>query len=279
MRVNTTPCIFILDLDNTIIGDCKYQSELYGVIKTLKKNKIKSTTADESLIKAYKKKSKLIRPYFVTFINTIRKYYPNSSIFIYTASQKEWAIKEIEIIEKSLDIKFDRPLFTRDDCIMGSDMSYKKSIKKILPKILISLKKNKKPTTDINNRVLIIDDRNVYIDYNDNLLICPAYNYILFDNIWEKIPINAFKHDGIRSLIKSLIKYEVISPINLMSYETNIKKMKNMYKWLYNKCNFISKYNNNYENDIFWKRLTRILLKTNITKFDYNTVKYIKDNI
>jgi hypothetical protein len=279
MRVNTTPYIFILDLDNTIIGDCKYQCELYSLLLALKKVKVKSTIVDEAIIKAYKKKSKLIRPYFLTFINNIKKYYPNSSIFIYTASQKDWAVKEIEIIEKSLDIKFERPLFTRDDCIMGGDMCYKKSIKKVLPKIITNLKKNKKQITDINNKILIIDDKNTYIDFNDNLLICPAYNYILFDNIWEKIPKISLKYDTIKNLLKSFIKYELISPINLSLYEYNMKKMKMMYKWLYTKCNAINEYNNNYENDKFWRKLTKILIRNNIVKFDANTVKNIKSKL
>ena len=44
------------------------------------------------------------------------------------------------MIEKNLDIEFDKPIFTRDDCIIDSKKDYKKVINKIIPKIKRNIK-------------------------------------------------------------------------------------------------------------------------------------------
>ena len=96
------PYVFIIDLDGTIIGDCSYQCDIYN-IQNIMKNKIKIFRTEkakcETILKnSYNKKSLLIRPYFNVFMTMIKKIYPHSYIFVYTASEKEWAIKEINII-------------------------------------------------------------------------------------------------------------------------------------------------------------------------------------
>ena len=109
--------VFIIDLDGTIIGDCIYQVELYKLSLILNKLKIKIKIND-ILKDCYKEKTKLIRPYFKLFLEKMREIYPSSHFYIYTASEKKWAEKELMIIEKVLNFKFNRPIFTRNDCII-----------------------------------------------------------------------------------------------------------------------------------------------------------------
>ena len=85
--------IFVLDLDGTIIGDCSYQCDIYNIDNISKKNN------KDTLLNCYKPDSKLIRPYFKYFFTKIKKIYPNSLFYIYTASEKIWAHKEIGLIE------------------------------------------------------------------------------------------------------------------------------------------------------------------------------------
>ena len=94
----TDPYIFILDLDGTIIGDCTYQVILYNIEQICKKNKIKSK-GDNVLLNCYRPNSKLIRPFFKYFIACVKKVYPNSLFYVYTASEKAWAYKEVAMIE------------------------------------------------------------------------------------------------------------------------------------------------------------------------------------
>ena len=144
------PFVFILDLDGTIIGDCSYQCDLYNIqdifrrnIKLSPKFTKSKTECDKILNSSYSTESLLIRPYFVKFYETIKKLYPNSFIYVFTASEKTWAHKEIAIIEKQNNIKFNRPIFTRNNCIIDKNGMIKKSVKKITPILIKSMKVNK----------------------------------------------------------------------------------------------------------------------------------------
>lgn len=256
MNSTATPQIFILDLDGTIIGDCKYQSILYSIEKYFKKNGIKTKSTD-FLNKSYSEKSKLIRPDLKYFMNTMREYYNNNvKFYIYTASTKEWANKEINLIEKNLNIKFDRPIFTRDDCIMNPDQTSKKSIKLILNKLY-----KKKIPSDINDKIIIIDDNPVYIDFTDKLILCPSYTYQIFFNYWDILPNQIFKNIFLVDYIKYLIINNQLCPYN---YNNNINMKQKMlsYKWIYKICSIINKNNknNNKIQDNFWRNLTKKLI-------------------
>jgi len=142
------PYIFILDLDGTIIGDCSYQCDVYNIQEIIRKtlvvkkkdmNKLElgaisrhKTLCDKSLNECYNSCSKLVRPFFGIFISKMRKMFPNSHFFVYTASEKTWALKEINIIEKQNKIKFNRPIFTRDNCILDQFGNLKKSVAKYI---------------------------------------------------------------------------------------------------------------------------------------------------
>lgn len=273
-----SPYIFIIDLDNTIIGDCTYQCELFCLLGILKNKKESTKHIDDVLYKSYKEKSKLIRPYFSTFIHKMKRKYVNASFFVYTASEKMWAIKEINMIEKNLNFIFDKPIFTRDNCVLNSGSGLNKSIKKILPHIITSLKKSKKSIENISDRILIIDNNNTYIDYNNNLLVCPSYNYILFYNIWDVIKKEHLKIKEINMFISRIVQLNLIYYTNILKNDHyNLKKLKNIYKWLYIKSININKHNKIQENDVFWKKLLHVLYDIKlINKIDSNTIKKIK---
>ena len=270
---NTIPYIFILDLDGTIIGDCLYQCEIFNIQNILIKNNGKDT-CNKSLKECYKSCSKLIRPDFKYFMDKMKSFYPNSSFYIYTASEKTWAFKEIAIIEKENNIKFNRPIFTRNDCIKSSDGNLRKSVEKILPVIL---KKNKLSKiqnikTLIKSNIFIIDNNPTFIDYTDNLLICPTYDYIKFNNLWDIIPDNYFKIKELKNYISQLISEKKMHSKNDMK-DTILEKV---HRWLYKKYKVINKNNSKYINDTFWKDLTNIIIKNNIKIFNRKNIVLIQ---
>jgi len=273
---NAEPYIFIIDLDGTIIGDCNYQCDLYNIIELVKKYKMKglnkyTALCNKYLNESYSEKSLLVRPHFFTFINAMKKLYPSSYFYIYTASEKKWANKEIAIIEKHNNFKFDRPLLTRDNCIMDKYGNIKKSVAKILP--LIS-KTIKIPNNyDIGKRLLIIDNNPTFIDYTENLLICPSYNYMKFYDLRETLP-NYYKCEELKSYISRLIREQRLSKISKKS--ENLEKT---YKWLYKKCKKINKYNSKYEGDTFWKDLAVLIKHYGITSYSPKIIAEIQKTI
>ena len=257
--------VFIIDLDGTIIGDCVYQSEIYKISLILNKLKIKIKIND-ILDEFYNDKSKLMRPHFFHFMETMKKIYSSCYFYIYTASEKKWAEKEIGIIEKNFNIKFNRPIFTRSDCIqeiINNKPVYKKSIEAIKKKIKIK-----------DAEIIIIDDNDVYIDNTDKLIKCKIYNYKYFCNYWEYIPMTKIKNKVFINYLSTLIQNERLNP----SYnKTNMKQMMDYYKWLYEKCYTINKNNKKYKQDNFWLSLTKIIVNNKIKIYNSTTIKFIQD--
>jgi hypothetical protein len=259
--------VFIIDLDGTIIGDCIYQVEIYKISLILNKLKIKLKIND-ILEECYKERTKLIRPYFKYFIEKMKENFPSSYFYIYTASEKKWAEKEIMLIEKILKIKFDRPIFTRNDCnIIEKDdkIDLKKSIELIRKKIKVK-----------NPEILIIDDNDVYMDNRDKLIKCNIYNYKYFCNYWDYIPIDKINNNIVLKYLKSLISNNRLNPI---IDKKTMKEKINHYDWLYQKCNEVNKSNKRCINDNFWLRLTNIIIENNIRVFNNSTIKLINNKI
>ena len=228
--------IFIIDLDSTIIGDCSYQLQYYNISKKTLSYK----TIYKELIPYYKETSKLVRPYFVYFINKMREIYKNNvAFYVYTASSKDWANLQIKLIEKANNIKLNKPVFSRDECKELKNMQgYSKSINFLLTKIKIKKK---------NPEIIIIDDSDVYIDYKHTQIQCKPYNYILFN--------------------------EIDCPYDYKKCDTK-NKMK-LYKWLYKQCREINKSNKKFKNDSFWLNLANAIETNNITDYNSNVIKQL----
>lgn len=265
------PYIFILDLDGTIIGDCAYQVIVQNIEDIAKQNKIKTNSKD-MLINCYSQSSKLIRPYFKYFINTMKTHFVNSQFYVYTASEKTWANKEITMIEKTHDFKFNRPIFTREDCIVDSYGMYKKSVKKILPRII---KSNKNVAHINNDKILVIDNNKVFIDFNTNMIECPTYNYMHFCDIWEKIGKEYAQNDSMTCMVSNLIMTNKACKYSNCK-SADAKKMELKHKWMYKKYKKLNKINKPYEKDVFWKRLANAIVDKNVKSFDRSSVDMLK---
>ena len=236
--------VFIIDLDETIIGNCIYQSQLWNIARMYNMN------ISKVLLPFYKENSKLMRPYFIYFIKKLRELYKeNVYFYVYTASTYEWANTEIKLIEKANDIKFNRPIFTRNDCTKSKKVSYwVKSIDKIKSKIKIK-----------NADYIIIDDSNVYNDNNNLQLFCRPYQFNAFCDIRMHTPLDVFPEscNGLIFPFKD---------------ENDYVKM---YKWLYKKTKKIDKINSKFKNDKFWLQLANVIEKNKIIEYNEDIIKQL----
>ncbi len=283
MNNNDEPYIFLLDLDGTIIGDCSYQCDIYNIQEIIKKsiilknnniqlgNLVKyKSLCDKMLDNCYDMQSKLLRPHFTTFMTEMKKKFPNSFFFIYTASEKTWANKEILIIEKQNNIKFNRPIFTRDNCLKDTSGNIKKSVNKIMPQLLKSIKMPK--THSIANNIIIIDNNPTFVDYTENLLICPTYDYLKFHNLWENIPQEYAKISELKHFVSRLISNK---KMYIKNNPSNTVILEKLHRWLYRKYKKINKYNNKYTNDTFWLNLATLIKHHNITTFNKRNINML----
>jgi hypothetical protein len=254
--LNMKKYIFIIDLDNTIIGNCKYQMDLFIKYKLIKKFKGPNININKVLSPYYNQSNKLVRPNFIDFINKMKELYNiNVSFYIYTASTKLWANTQIKLIEKENNIKFNRPVFTRDDCIPieNCNFGFKKSIKKILSKI--------KSAKD--SEIIIIDDSEVYIDFAEYQIKCNEYNYQLFSDNNYYIP---------SAYLDNLSK-GMSCPYN--HDDCSIKNKMKLYKWLYKNVIKINKMNEKYKFDKFWLNLANAIETNKITNYTPDVIKQL----
>ena len=280
--MNELPLIVILDWDGTIAGRVDYQSQKYALYQYYKKFGLK-VKADNKVPKAFYPESHLIRPGFANFIYDLTNFYEgNIYFFIYTASERTWAYKEIQWVEKAHNLKFQRPIFTRDDCKTDKVGSYRKSVQHIFPRILKSIGKGQLPRHQkeeiLKSRIMIIDNNAVYDDFQDHLLVCPDYNYMVFENLLEDIPMSLLKHPQIVQYIYNLVNLGLLCPHFGNSKDIN-EEMFKKYDWLASKCKYINQENKSYVKDIFFKYLKKLIIQNNLKVFSPNVVKQLQQAV
>lgn len=276
------PYIFIFDWDGTIAGRVDFQSNQYSLHNTLKKHGFKPVK-QHPIPPAFYPNAKLIRPGFAAFVKTIKKIYPDAQFFIYTASEKQWAHQEIAWTEKTHDIYFNRPIFTREDCSTDAVGNNRKSIARIFPRIMKSISKEYILTAAqreqvLNNQLIVIDNNAVYTDRMDKLLLCPDYSYAVFENLLHGIPLEARKHPIIQQHLLSLINNGYLC---VMPNETDdgMKSLAKQYQWLAVKCKGISDVNSAFEHDDFWKFLKQAIAQNQIKVFSPSIIRQLQDAV
>ena len=174
------PIVILLDMDRNIIGDISPQLEEYYIIKNINQD-LKSLDKKQINFNFQRFKrelsEKIIRPYILKFLKLTSKY-DNLEIYMYTASDDSWAKILIPQIEKVLDFKFNRPLFTRKHTVIKNNR-YKKSINLIKPLIFKDLKRkyNLQNINEIKHIILFDDTKNVLLEKKFQIN-SPEYNYI-----------------------------------------------------------------------------------------------------
>lgn len=277
---NNLPYIFILDWDGTIVGNVTWQSQQHNLHNLLRKHGFK-TNKQYQIPPAFYPNAKLVRPSFASFFKAMKKLYPDAQFYIYTASEKQWAYQEIAWVEKTHELEFNRPIFTRDDCTTDAAGSYRKSVARIFPRIMKSLSKKYNLSGSqrqyiLENQLIIIDNNAVYTDRMDRLLLCPDYNYAVFENLLHGIPLEARKHPVIQQQVLTLINngYLCVIPNEM---DDGMKSLAKQYNWLAAKCKAIIDINVAYEHDDFWKFMKQLLLKNHIKVFSTSIIRQLQD--
>lgn len=210
------PFIIIFDIDQTIIGNVIMQSKennlLEYIFNTCKKKGINNECQNIDLDMQEELKNGLLRPYVREFITFCDNKFKNVEVFFYTNSNYKWTNKILgKSIEKALNIKINRPFFTRENS-MTHDL--KKSLANVYPLIIKSLVKKYPSMKDENNTEYILNNRTIFIDdiknniisYTNRQLVCPEYDYFFYYDIYEKL-ITKYKMDPKIFNDKKILKY------------------------------------------------------------------------
>lgn len=280
--MHSLPIVFVLDWDGTIVGKVDFQSQAFSLAQSLRKQGLRPKPLP-SVIQAFSPKSKLVRPGIASFMHGMEKFYHNQPVyfFIFTASEKSWATYEINLVEKQFGIRFMRPIFTREDCVVDQGGQYRKSLMKIFPRICRAISKTRPLSTQektqiLENNLIVIDNNAVYTDRPDKLLLCPDYNYSVFENLVDIIPDDAHAHPIVNQMIYSLVNSGHVCPIPRQSSDF-MKEITHTYTWLASRCKEITQANRLYENDDFWKHLRKLIVQNGLKKFTPSIIKQLQE--
>ena len=278
------PYVFVIDIDGTLVGNVGFQSQYASIVNTLKKYKIKANV-QYAIPPAFGPHSKLVRPGFAAWVKAMQAMYKEVYFFIYTASEKSWAHLEISWIEKLHNIKFARPIFTRDECFNDTTNSMRKSLGKIYPKIISTIVRERgslKPLSMAQRKAIIdthlvaIDNNSVYNDRLDKLLLCPDYGYTVFENLLTLIPKDVRKEPMIQQLIFSLVNTGYMCKLP-DDHEDGMYSLSNQYAWLATKCKSLHEQNRVYLHDDFWKHLAKMIVKNKVYEYTPSIIKQLQD--
>jgi hypothetical protein len=276
------PMIFVLDWDHTIVGRVDFQSHAFSLARSLKSAGIKPNLRP---VTAFSSRTKLVRPGFAAFIKAMEHMYgpDNVFFFIFTASERSWATYEIGLVEKAFDIRFARPIFARDDCTPDGTGNYRKSINHVFPRICRVVGKThpltaKEKQQVLENNLIIIDNKAVYSDRTDKLLLCPDYKYSVFENLLDIIPTGQRNHHKVQQIILSLANSGMLCPLPKRGTDY-MSVLATSYDWLAQKCRAIASNNAMYENDDFWVFLRKLIERNNLRVYSASVVKQLQDAV
>lgn len=235
--------LLIIDIDGTLVGNVLHQLLEWKVLKTF--NKYKKQIYLDNLKEDLR--GGLMRPHFIDTIQSLQRDFKSVEMFIYTGSSRDWAHVLIEGIEKTYDIRFNRPLFTQ----LHTQGPNQKSIAHILPKIKKSLK-----SENFNKYQIFMIDNNYVLNVHEAprfLIKCPTYNQIQIIDVLRTIPEQYVKR-YYKDLIIVLSNYKRIPKIEYTSYDHFIITYRTN---LQNSQRNNNKHNNT---DRFWNSVPHIIL-------------------
>jgi len=175
MKSSKLPYVIFFDIDGTLIGDIAAQVCEWSLLKTYDSGKL--SQFKKNLI--VQLSHGLLRPNLSNYIDFLKMRHDRSELYIYTASDPKWAAFLIPCIEAVSGVKFNRPIFARNHCLIVNQ-EIKKSLAKVLPKVLVKLKREYESISlsDLKHQSILIDNNHVLLkNESSKCILCPSYTY------------------------------------------------------------------------------------------------------
>lgn len=237
----TSPRVLLLDIDGTVIGRiasavCEHTILTMSAARSIDDVVVVTPSARKAAERVMRAslvsrlRHGIIRPGFDEFCRQATATTANAAttatlgapieLFVYTAAEDRWATFIVSCIESAIGVRFNRPLFTRRDCIVANDMgsaSLRKSISRVLPAILTRLRRKGYDASVIPDvkalracTALIDNTHDVGHDDTDTARIvrCPTYNYSYQYDVLSRVDVD-FLHKRFPSILPLLQRYDL----------------------------------------------------------------------
>lgn len=280
-NISQPPPIFLLDLDGTVIGDITPQVLLYDIIQQIRSSSTpksnKSSACPSFPLKEFHEKLRdgIVRPHFDIFMSEVQK--RGIDVFIYTASSRKWAEFIVKQIETAFNIKFNRPILSRDHCHVKNGECSKRLLT-VAPLILRTINKKygvKYNVNEIIENMMVIDNSEVYNGTDcDRVLLCDTYKYKYPENMITTLTKNVYQsHNNIiqQLMVTNMNNYRPTK--NYMKFE---RQFYQMYVNALGECLVMKE---KCMQDTMFRTVVRCIIHKNIKTFNKNTVRYLQHKI
>jgi hypothetical protein len=210
----------------------------------------------------------LIRPYLYKFLHMLRGY-DNIEVYVYTASQSQWAKYIIPIIERILQYRFNRPILTYNDLVKREFKSIMRARDIIYPRL--KKKYRLRSSSDITD-ILLIDNRDDVLIERAHLVKCPDYT--------NTCPIDYIRHIPVRVLEQY---YYHIEDILGIPHHSNVAQFYITYRELIARHTATySKYQRKPDKDMddYWRKMCKTFMRyleyLRINKKEFNIRELIE---
>lgn len=257
--------VLVLDLDGTIIGDVSHWVLQYSLINELyeddPRQRSKEITKFKARLTDAMKYTGLMRPYTTRFMRSMH-HRSGYELFVYTASEQNWAKLVIGCVENATGVKFNRPIFSRLHCKLDG-FEYKKNLKSIAPKIVNHLK-HTYPTVTMNQvyskDVLHFVDNTPFVLDNEFerrsfLTVCPTYAFLSVHDVLGSFTFKQLFHNYTRFEELLKLSERATSPSKYKDFQLFQAKY---YKTIYNNMHHAAKDNFLSTKDRFFKLLMNV---------------------
>lgn len=281
---STSSCsrIVLLDIDGTIIGNvvpiiCEWELMLQIG------DKAKMTKFRQNLHEVLV--SGLLRPGLADFIDAMKRQI-ETEFFIYTASNTKWANYLIPVIEGIIGHKFQRPIFTRNHCLISTSTNsviIRKSLVKI-SNIVWRRIKTMYPhatITDVRNNIALVDNSLVLVpNEKKRMILCPTYHAMPVVDVLKNIDNSRLRNDY-KNIMNTLIVHGMFPDSKLnksqsMTFDRFLSYYYTYLGYLYKKND---KYSELFSHDSFWPVLATLFEKHANPDIKETSIKYINQQL
>ena len=199
------PPALVLDLDHTLVGDVTPLLRRYALLRAIRGWGLACPCPAAALSECLSA-TPLLRPGVADFLR--RAASAGSKLFVFTASEREWATALVRAIGRAAGVRFARPLFARDSCHVRPDGTIGKSLSVLGPR-------RASPSTRGSSlgggaggaKVVVIDNATVWSDLGDaHFLHCPTYRYAPPVDVLEGIPTATLRDPRVADVVARMAR-------------------------------------------------------------------------
>lgn len=213
-RLMPQPLVIVIDLDGTVIGDILHAVAEREIVTSLCPDHAQARVQMKNEHTS-RMRHGVVRPRFDAFVRKVEECNRGTGrhveLFVYTASEDNWALYVVSLLEAAVGFKVNRPIFSRKHCVPGPDGAFFKLLTPLCPSIVSSLRRKKYNISllSLQENIILIDNNPSVIRTEQDkirLVVCPTYNFLTAFDILSHVHVDII-HERYEAIARTLIPF------------------------------------------------------------------------